>query len=93
MIWLKDTYVLPTLVTVTVWGGLELPTETVPKFRLEGESRMAVPTPVRETVWGLLAALSVMVTVPVRVLGAVGVKVTPMTQLLPALTVVPQVLV
>lgn len=89
---LKFTAAPPTLVKVTVWGELEVPTEIVPKFKLDGESWTAVPTPVSEMVWGLLLALSVMVSVPFRVFGRVGMNVTLMKQLFPGLTVVPQVL-
>ena len=53
----------------------------------------AVAVPVRLMVWGLLGALSVIVTVPVRVPAAVGLKVTLMVQLPPAATEPPQVLV
>lgn len=52
-----------------------------------------VPVPVRLMVCGLLLALSVMVTVPVRVPVAVGWKVTLMVQLPPAVTEPPQLLV
>ena len=51
------------------------------------------PVPERLVVWGLLLALSVTVKVPVRLPVAVGVKVTLMTQLAPAATEVPQLLV
>jgi hypothetical protein len=52
-----------------------------------------VPVPVSVTVCGLPVALSVIVSVPVRVPPAVGVKVTLIVQLAPAATVDPQVLV
>ena len=45
----------------------------------------ATPVPLRVTVWGLPEALSVMVTVPVRVPAAVGVNVTLMVQVRAAL--------
>jgi hypothetical protein len=51
------------------------------------------PVPVRLTLCGLLAALSVKVIAPVRVPTAVGVKVTLIVQLPAAATNVPQVLV
>jgi hypothetical protein len=63
--------------------------------RLLGE-RLAiavVPVPVRLTVWGLLATLSVRVTVAVRAPLAAGVKVTLIVQLVPAATELPHVLV
>ena len=53
----------------------------------------AVAVPVRLMVWGLVGALSGIVTVPVRVPAAVGLKVTPMLQLPPAATELSQVLV
>ena len=51
------------------------------------------PVPLRATLCGLPAALSEMLMVPVLVPAAVGLKVTEIVQLAPALTVVPQVLV
>jgi hypothetical protein len=53
----------------------------------------AVPVPVRLTVWVPGLALSVMVTPPVRVPAAVGLKVTLSVQLAPAARLEPQVLV
>ena len=53
----------------------------------------AIPVPVRLIVCGLPDALSVMLTLPVRVPVAVGVKVTLMLQLPPAATDAPQVFV
>ena len=53
----------------------------------------AVPVPERLTVWGLLAALSVMVREATRPPLAAGVKVTLMVQLAPAATELPQLLV
>ena len=52
-----------------------------------------MPVPVRLTVCGLPAALSVMVTAPVRVPVAVGLNVTLIVQLEPAESEVPQVVV
>ena len=46
------------------------------------DCNIAVPCPVKLTDWGLLVALWVMVSNPVRVPVAVGVKVTLMVQLL-----------
>ena len=51
------------------------------------------PVPVSATVCGLPTALSVMVTTPVLVPVAVGLKVTLRVQLAPAATFEPQVLV
>src|SRR5437867_5117935 len=51
------------------------------------------PVPVRLTLCGLFAALSVMTTDPVSVPSVVGVKVTLMAQLAPCATLVPQSLV
>ena len=53
----------------------------------------AVPVPVRLTVWVAGLALSVMVTAPVLVPMAVGLKVTLRVQLALAATLEPQVLV
>src|ERR1035437_8142461 len=53
----------------------------------------ASPDPVRLSNCGELAALSEKLMVPVRVPGAVGLKVTEMAQLAPAATEEPQVLV
>ena len=53
----------------------------------------AVPVPVRLMVWVAGLALSVMVTAPVLVPAAVGLKVTLRVQLAPAATLEPQVLV
>ena len=49
------------------------------------------PLPVRLIVWGLPVALSLTVTVPVRVPVVVGVKFTLIVQLVPAASEVPQV--
>jgi len=46
--------------------------------------RAATPVPVSATVCGLLDALSAMLSVPVRVPAADGVKTTAMLQVLPA---------
>jgi hypothetical protein len=50
------------------------------------------PVPARETVCGLPDALSATVSVPVRLPVVVGSKKTPMEQLEPAATVLPQAL-
>ena len=58
----------------------------------ERETLAAAPVPVKLTVCVPGLALSVMVSVPVRVPAAEGVKVTLMVQLEPALTLEPQLL-
>src|SRR6266849_4591926 len=82
----------PLLVRVTVCAGLVVPTRWLPKGLLVAES-VAVggvtPVPVSDTDCGLPAASSVMVTVAVRALAAVGVKVRLRTQLAPAASVAP----
>ena len=50
-----------------------------------------VPLPLRLIDWGLFGALSLRVTVPVRVPVAVGVNFTLIVQLAPAATELPQV--
>src|SRR5947209_3588111 len=54
-----------------------------------GCGRSVTPVPVSDTDCGLPAASSVMVTVAVRALAAVGVKVRLRTQLAPAASVAP----
>ena len=54
---------------------------------------VAVPVPVRLTVWGLAGALSAIVTEAVRLPLAEGVKVTLIVQVAPAATELPQLLV
>jgi hypothetical protein len=84
------------LVRVTVIGAAVAPTVTAPKFRVLAErvtgEMVLPPFPLRLTVCGLLAALSVNVSVPVVAPVAVGVNVTPTEQLAPAATLVPHVL-
>jgi len=73
------------LVSVTVTGKLVRPTASFPKLTAFGVSVTGnKPTPVKEVVCGLPAALSVTFNVPVRVPGIVGVKVTLIVQLAPA---------
>ena len=88
--------VLPPLVRVTVWAELVEAIGWFPKEILVGERvtpAAAVPVPERLTVCGLPVALSVIVTVAVRLPVAAGVKVTLIVQLPPAATELPQVLV
>src|SRR2546426_570206 len=82
----------PLLVSVTFCAGLVVPTRCLPNALLVAES-VAVggvtPVPVSDTDCGLPAASSVMITVAVRALAAVGVKVRLRTQLAPAASVAP----
>jgi hypothetical protein len=68
----------PGLVTVTGCAVLVVPTAWFPNEMLCGAivSVTTAPCPVRPTVRGLPAELSVIVKIPVRVPVAVGVKVT-----------------
>jgi hypothetical protein len=80
--------------SVAVIGALVVPIIVVGNVNFVGATETPVtPLPLRATVWGLLAALSVIVTTPVTVPVFVGLKVTEIAQFLPALTLVPQVLV
>src|ERR1035437_3940002 len=85
----------PVLNSATGFGALVVFTSCAPKASEVGETEpIATPQiPVRLIVCGLSLALSVIVTLPVRVPSAVGVKVTEMLQLPPAGTDVPQLLV
>jgi len=67
----------------------------MPNVKLVAEREMieAVPVPDRLMVCGLFRALSVIVTAPVRVPIAVGVKVTVIVQFAPGATEAPQVVV
>ena len=86
---------VPLFVRVTVCAALVVPMFCPAKVRLVGDrpAEGTVPVPLRLAVCGLPAALSVTLTVPVRVPVADGVKVTLMLQLLPAASVLPQLLV
>src|SRR3989441_8105535 len=68
---------VPLLVRVTVCAGLVVLRRRSPKARLVGAKVTAgtMPVPASDTDCGLLAASSVMVTVAVRALAAVGVNV------------------
>jgi hypothetical protein len=83
--------VVPTLVKVTVFAGLVVPTATEPKFKLVGESFAVVPIPLSGTSCGLPAALSVTLRAAMRVPLAVGVNVTLIPQLAPGANELPQV--
>jgi hypothetical protein len=81
-------------VRVTVFAVLEVPTAWLPNDKLAGDVvAWAMPTPLSESVCGLLLALSVTVSVPVRAPVAVGVKATLIVQLAPEPKDVPQVFV
>jgi hypothetical protein len=87
---------LPILVTVIGCDALVVKTVCAPNVRLLAETLMpviAVPVPVSVTVCGLPVALSEMLTFPIRVPGALGVKVTPIVQFPPAGIEVPHVFV
>jgi len=72
-------------VRVTVLAELVAPTTVELKLRLfEDNVTGALPLPLRFTVCGLVAALSVKVRVPVALPNAVGLNVTPTVQVAPA---------
>jgi hypothetical protein len=78
---------------VTVFAALVVPTVALENVRLAGETVTgAEPVPVRLTVWGLSAALSLNVREPARAPVAVGENVTPTVHVAPAAMLVPQVL-
>ena len=85
----------PELVTVTAFVALLLPINTPLKLRLVGDSVTAgaVPVPLKATLCGLPAALSVTLTVDVRVPVLVGVNTTLIVQLALLASVDPQVFV
>ena len=78
-------------VMVTGWEALVVPTSWLLKVRLPLERVGAdtIPVPVSPMVWGLPGALSVIVSEPVRLPVAVGVKVTSIVQLARVATVPP----
>lgn len=86
---------VPLLVSVTGCAALVVPSACVPNVRLVADKLTAgaVPVPVRLIDCGLLAALSVIVTMPVLVPVAAGSKVTLIVQLAPPATELPHVLV
>jgi hypothetical protein len=84
--------VVPTLVSVTIWPGLVVPTSTGAKYRLVGESLAVVPTPARLTFCGLPAALSVTLSIAAREPNAVGLKLILMLQLAPGANELAQLL-
>lgn len=93
-----DRAAVPGLVSVTVWAALVVPSLCGAKVRLAGESatagavtRETAPVPLRTTIWGEPLALSVNVSVPVRVPATMGVNVTAIVHLAPIATLMPQV--
>jgi len=86
------TLALWLLVIVTVLLALLVPTGTVPKDKVAGESVTGVsPVPDKLITWRELLALSLRVTAPEIVPAAVGEKVTKMVQELDGAKLVPQV--
>jgi hypothetical protein len=81
--------VLPRFARVTALGALLLSTSCAPKLSAVGERLTAIPVPLRATLCGLFAALSVIVRLAVLVPLAVGVKVTLTAQLPFGITVAP----
>ena len=73
---------------MAVWPAVTVAVVAPP---LPGPSDKSVPVPVRLTVCGLPASLSVMVTAAFRLPVKVGAKLTGIVQLAPALTLAPQV--
>lgn len=65
---------------------------TLRPFTAELSSVVYLPRPVKLTICGLSVALSLMASVPVCVCFLSGAKVTASVQLLPAASVLPQVL-
>jgi hypothetical protein len=87
---------VPMFESVTDCAAVEVPIIVcTAKFRLEVERETVEggDDPLKLTVCGLLLALSVTVSVPVRVPDAVGVKITLMTQLVPGAMLAVQLLV
>src|SRR5262245_21022195 len=85
----------PEFVNVTLCAALVVPTSWLPKPRLVGDRLTAgvVPVPLSGTVCGLPTALSLMLTLAVRLPAADGVKVTEIVQLAPTASVPGQVFV
>ena len=105
LVWAKSPFAVtlvklsaapPVLVSATACAALVVPTVWLPKLTLDGDKLTAAgvfPTPVRLTLCGLPLALSVMLSVPVRVPAAAGVKVTLIAQWAPDATALPQLFV
>ena len=80
------------LVKVNVFAALVVPTFRAAYVALAGvRAAGTMPLPDNATVWGLFAALSLKVSVPVTAPTTVGVKVTPTLHFAPAASVAPQV--
>ena len=90
---------VPELLSVTVWALVVTPTLVSLNETTLGDSPAVgtpAPVPVSATVWvdpEVPLALSVIVTVAVRVPDAVGLKVIEMVQFVPAFSVAPHVFV
>jgi hypothetical protein len=87
----KASAEVPTFVRVTLFGALTEPTLRVPNATAVADSFTCVPVPVRGIVYGLPAALSTMVTEPLKGPDVSGRKVTEIVQVAPAANEVPQV--
>jgi hypothetical protein len=86
----------PVFFSVIVWAALAEPTLVSAKLKLVGLKETAdvpVPVPLRGTVCGDPAALSVTATAALRAPAAVGLKVTEIVQLAPAARLALQVVV
>jgi hypothetical protein len=94
---LSVSVAVPELESVTACAALVVPVVCDAKVRLAEEMAAvgvaASPAPLNATICGELLALSVIVSVPVRLPAAVGVKVTEMVQPALAATLVPQLFV
>jgi hypothetical protein len=84
-VWLKP----PAGETATVKFAV-CPAATVVDAEETGANEKSCPVPLNATMCGLPAALSIIVSVPDLVTLAVGSKKTPIAQLEPAATVLPQ---
>jgi len=86
---------VPVFVSVTFIGVSAVPTRILPNDKLVFDRLTTGPTPVpvRLAVCGLFVALSVTLSVAVRVPAAVGLKVTLIVQFAPAATLAPQLFV
>ena len=86
---------VPEFVTVKDMGALVVSTVCDGNVKVVGAgiTMTVVPVPDRVTVWGEVAALSVIVMVPGRLPLVVGANVTLIVQVAPPANVVPQLLV
>ena len=88
---------LPVFLSVTVWAAAVVPVSVVKLSEL-GVSETtgalaAIPVPLRAAVWGAPGALSVTVSVAVKLAADAGVKVTAMVQEASIASELPQLLV